>query len=89
MLAPGGRLLVALVNPPLEPMSDAIHLGSRLAGQPFYWPTRARMRTLVEGAGLRVQTQRRLYRLPAGLVFPPVLTVALRPPRREAALDRP
>ena len=89
VLAPGGRLLVALVNPPLEPMSDAIHLGSRLAGQPFYWPTRARMRTLVEGAGFRVRTQRRLYRLPAGLVFPPVLTVALRPPRREAALDRP
>jgi ubiquinone/menaquinone biosynthesis C-methylase UbiE len=79
VLAPGGRLLVALVNPPIELMSDVIHAGSRVAGQPFYWPTSARMRALVEGAGFRVQAQRRVYRLPAGLAFPPVLTVGLRP----------
>jgi SAM-dependent methyltransferase len=78
VLAPGGRLLVALVNPPVEAMSSAMYLGSRLVGQPFYWPTRERMRELVESAGFRVEEQQRLYRLPAGLLLPPVLTVAVR-----------
>ena len=78
VLAPGGRLVVALVNPPVEPMSSAMYLGSRLVGQPFYWPTRRRMRELVEAAGFRVEEQHRVFRLPAGLLFPPVLTVAVR-----------
>jgi len=79
VLAPGGRLLVALVNPPVEPMSSAMYLGSRLLGQPFYWPTRRRMRELVETAGFQVEEQQRVYRLPAGVLLPPVLTVAVRP----------
>ena len=87
VLAPGGRLLVALVNPPVAAMSDAMYLGSRLAGQPFYWPTRERLRRLVEAAGFRVEAQHRLYRLPAGFLFPPVLTVALRPVSAEPAPD--
>jgi SAM-dependent methyltransferase len=85
VLATGGRLLVGLVNPLVEPMSDAMHLGSRLVGQPFYWPTRQRMRALVEAAGFRVEAQHRVYRLPAGLVFPPVLTVAVRPDSTHAS----
>jgi ubiquinone/menaquinone biosynthesis C-methylase UbiE len=79
VLVPGGRLLVALVNPPIEALSDAMRLGSRIIGEPFYWPTRQRMRALVETAGFRVDAQRRLYRVPAGLLLPPVLTVAARP----------
>ena len=79
VLAPGGRLLVALVNPPVEPMSSAMYLGSRLVGQPFYWPTRRRMRELVQAAGFRVEEQQRVYRLAAGILLPPVLTVAVRP----------
>ena len=79
VLAPGGRLLLALVNPPVEAMSTAMYMGSRLAGQPFYWPTRQRLRALVEAAGFRVEDQRRVYRIPAGILFPPVLTVAVRP----------
>ena len=79
VLAPGGRLLVALVNPAIERVSSVMYLGSRLVGQPFYWPTRERMRALVEATGFRVQAQRRVYRLPAGLLLPPVLTVAVRP----------
>lgn len=79
VLVPGGRLLVGLVNLPAKAMSDAMHLGSRLVGQPFYWPTQQQMCTLAEAAGFRVEAQRRLYRLPAGLLFPPVLTVAVRP----------
>jgi SAM-dependent methyltransferase len=78
VLVPGGRLLVALVNPPVEGVSSVMYMGSRLVGQPFYWPTRQRMRALVEAAGFRVEDQQRVYRLPAGFLLPPELTVAIR-----------
>jgi hypothetical protein len=60
-------------------LSGIMYVGSRLVGEPFYWPTRQHMRALVEGAGFRVVAQRRVHRLPAGRLFPPVLTVAVRP----------
>jgi hypothetical protein len=34
---------------------------------------------LVEATGFRLEAQRRVYRLAAGLLLPPVLTVAVRP----------
>ena len=77
--APGGRLLVAMVNPPAEFVGRVALTGSRLAGQPFYWPTSARMREQVEAAGFRVESQRRIPRLTAAVLFPPVLTVAVHP----------
>jgi ubiquinone/menaquinone biosynthesis C-methylase UbiE len=78
VLAPGGRLLVGLVNPPFEAVSRAAEVASRLAGEPFRWPTRARMRTLFEGAGFRVEAQRWIPRLPAAVLLPPVLTIGVR-----------
>ncbi len=78
VLAPGGRLLVGLVNPPFEAVGRAAEAASRLAGAPFRWPTRARMRALFEGAGFRVESQRWIPRLPAALLLPPVLTVGVR-----------
>ena len=87
MLAPGGRLLVALVNPPLEWLSDASRLGSSLVGEPFRWPTRLAMRRMVEGAGFRVEAQRGIFRLPAPFSFPTVLTEAVR--GRDAAPAHP
>lgn len=86
VLAPGGRLLLALVNPPSQLVSEAAHLGSRLFGEPFYWPTMRQMRDRVEAAGFRVERQDRVFRLPGGLLLPPVLTVAVaRKGRRGAA----
>jgi ubiquinone/menaquinone biosynthesis C-methylase UbiE len=84
VLVPGGRLLLALVNTPAAPLSAAFHLGSRLLGEPFYWPTIGQMRQLVESAGFRIERQRRVFRLP-GFLLPPVLTCAVRPrnPPRE------
>ena len=79
VLAPGGRALVALINTPNETVREAFRTGSRLLGQPFDWPTPQRMRALFEGVGFGVETQRPLWRLPAGLLLPPVLTVAVRP----------
>ena len=77
--APKGKLLVALINPPLESVSEATHVGSRLVGEPLYWPTPERMREQVEAAGFLVQRQQPIYRLPATPLLSPVLTVAIRP----------
>lgn len=78
VLAPGGRLLLALVNTPAPLLSDVMYAGSRLVGEPFYWPTIRQMRRRVEGAGFRVERQQRIFRLP-GFLLPPVLTRAVRP----------
>jgi ubiquinone/menaquinone biosynthesis C-methylase UbiE len=79
VLKPGGRLLVSLINPPLELMSQITRAGSRMIGQPLFWPTRSRMRKQTQAAGFRVESQRQVFRLPAGMILPSVLTVAVRP----------
>ena len=79
VLAPKGRLLVSLVNPPLELMSRAGRALSDLAGEPANWPTRARLRRLLGDAGFDVESQRLVLRIPGTLLLPSVLTVARRP----------
>lgn len=79
VLAPKGRMLIALVNPSAEWLSRASRLASLVMGEPFFWPTRGRLRRHVEAAGFRVEEQRTIFRLPAPLVLPCVLTVASRP----------
>lgn len=78
VLKPGGRLLLALVNTPTTLVSEVMYAGSRLVGEPFYWPTMAQMRRRVEHAGFTVESQRRIFRVP-GFLLPPVLTRAVRP----------
>jgi SAM-dependent methyltransferase len=87
VLAPGGRLFLAMVNTPATLVSEAMYIGSRFVGEPFYWPTRQQIRRRVEAAGFRVETQRRVFRLP-GVLLPPVLTHAVRPARRRAGGGR-
>jgi len=79
VLGPDGRILLALVNPSTEWLARATRRGSRLFGEPLSWPTRARLREKIETAGFRVETQRTVFRLPAPLLLPCVLTVARRP----------
>ena len=79
VLVPGGRLLLAIVNTPNDVVRTVFQVASQVAGQPFDWPTRADMRALCEVAGFRVEAQRRVFRIPAGLTMPPVLTIAVRP----------
>ncbi|NNL64899.1 MAG: class I SAM-dependent methyltransferase [Myxococcales bacterium] len=79
VLAPGGRLLVSFVNPPFEAMSRVGGTLSRWLGEPAHWPTRGRLRTMVEEAGFEVDSQRLVLRLPATFVLPSILTVATRP----------
>ena len=78
VLKPGGTLAVALVNPRAEWLGEAAHALSTLIGQPFYWPTRERMRAMLEDAGFRVDRQRRILRLAGLVLFPGVLSVAVR-----------
>lgn len=79
VLAPGGRMLVALVNPVTESVSWMAHAGSQLANQPFWWPTRQRMRDQVASAGFRMLDQRTIARRPGRLLIPAVLTIAEKP----------
>ncbi len=79
VLAPGGRVLVSFVNPPLEAMSQLGTRISRWLGEPAHWPTRGRMRAMVERAGLQVKSQGIVLRVPATFLLPSVLTVAARP----------
>ncbi len=81
VLAPGGRVLVSLVNPPLAVMGDVAHRASRLIGEPARWPTREGMRDLLQGSGFHVESQRLVFRVPATLILPSILTTGLRPVR--------
>jgi ubiquinone/menaquinone biosynthesis C-methylase UbiE len=78
VLRPGGRLLVALVNPPVDALSRAGEVAARIAGQPAVWPSRRRMREMVEEAGFRLEQQRAVRRPPATLLLAAVLTTAVK-----------
>ena len=78
VLAPRGRLLIAFVNPSFDALSRASRVVSRWLGEPLRWPTPEVLRGQIEAAGFEVVSQRRLFRLPAPVLFPPVLTEAVR-----------
>jgi ubiquinone/menaquinone biosynthesis C-methylase UbiE len=78
VLVPNGRLMIAFVNPPAEWLSGAARLASRVLGEPARWPTRARLRSQMVAAGFHVEGQRAVFRLPAPLLLPCVLTLARR-----------
>jgi ubiquinone/menaquinone biosynthesis C-methylase UbiE len=78
VLEPSGRVLLALVNPPIEGLGQAAWWASRLVGQPFFWPTPRGMRALLVDAGFRVEEQRRLWRIPGMFLLPPVLSIGVR-----------
>jgi hypothetical protein len=75
----GGRSLIALVNPRFALLSEVTAFGSRLLGEPFYWPTSARFRRTLRSVGFRTLSQRSVGRLPGAVLFPGVLSVAQKP----------
>jgi len=79
VLAPKGRLLVALINPRAAWLSRATRLGSKLIREPLRWPTREQLHRQIEAVGFRVAAQNTVFRLPTPLLLPCVLTVAARP----------
>ena len=80
VLVPGGRVLVALINPRVRLTSRAVHAASRAVGEPAYWPTRDELQSRLQRAGFEVARQRRIFRV-AGLLLPTVLTVGVRADR--------
>lgn len=78
ILVPGGRIIVAVVNPRTAAAARVARSWFSRAGQPAYWPTRLEMRARVEATGLRVCRQSPVLRV-FGLSFPTVVTVAERP----------
>lgn len=78
VLRPGGRALVALVNVRARGTSRLAHTVSRALGEPAQWPTRDELRQRVTNAGLRVENQRRVFRV-GGVLLPTIVTVASRP----------
>ena len=76
VVRPDGLLLIAMINPRTA-------IGSRLLGEQARvlgagtWPSKARMRSMVERAGFRVTKQHRVRRL-ASVALPTVLTEAVR-----------
>jgi ubiquinone/menaquinone biosynthesis C-methylase UbiE len=76
VLQPGGRLLLTVVVPPLGLIREAAAVASRLVGQPLRWRGAADLRHVARAAGLRVERQRPIFRLPGAFLLPPVLTVA-------------
>jgi len=84
VLVPGGRLLLALINSPSTVVANVMYAGSRLMGEPFYWPTARELGEHVERAGFRVVGRERIFRLPGGLLLPAILTQASRPDNRRS-----
>ena len=84
VLAPNGRLLLAAASPPFAALADAAAAASRVIGQPFRWPTAEEVKEMIAAAGFRVDSQRRIFRLP-GVLMMPVLTVATALPGRKRA----
>ena len=78
VLRPGGRLVVTVVAPPLAAIRRLAATTSRLLGQPLRWLPAGELGRRVEAAGLRVERQRTVFRLPGALLLPPLLTVARR-----------
>jgi ubiquinone/menaquinone biosynthesis C-methylase UbiE len=76
VLAPGGHVVIALVNPHTRLESRLLDRNPLVLGT-GHWPDRRTMATMVESAGFRVLRQRRVHRA-FGIVIPTVVTVATR-----------
>ena len=77
VLAPGGRLVVAVVNPRSRAATRVAHAGSVAVGEPATWLTRSDMRDAVAAAGFDVVAQPRVRRV-GGLTIPTFVTVGVR-----------
>jgi ubiquinone/menaquinone biosynthesis C-methylase UbiE len=82
VLRPGGLFVLTAVRPALTSLGWTMEAGARLVRQPFHWPDGAELARHAARAGLRVEREERLFRLPGALLLPPVLTLARRTPVR-------
>jgi SAM-dependent methyltransferase len=78
VLRPGGVVVLTMVRPALRPLGWIIEEGARVLGQPFHWPDQEELARGAADAGLRIEREERIFRMPGALVLPPVLTLARR-----------
>lgn len=78
VLRPGGAFILTAVRPALASMGWIMEEGARVLRQPFHWPDGAELERQGARAGLRVEREERVFRLPGALLLPPVLTLARR-----------
>jgi ubiquinone/menaquinone biosynthesis C-methylase UbiE len=76
VLAPGGHVVIALVNPRTRVESRLLDVNPLVMGT-AHWPDRRSMAKMVEAAGFVVTRQRRVHRA-FGVLIPTVVTVASR-----------
>lgn len=76
VVRPGGLVLVAMINPRTDIGSGLLHRQATVLGAGT-WPTKRRMRSMVERAQFEVIKQHRVRRL-ASSALPTVLTEAVR-----------
>jgi ubiquinone/menaquinone biosynthesis C-methylase UbiE len=82
VLRPGGIFVLTVVRPALASLGWIMETGARAVRQPFHWPDAAELGRHAARAGLRIEHEERLFRLPGALLLPPVLTLARRTPVR-------
>lgn len=76
VLRPGGRLLLALVNPRFALTGQVVGLVARWLREPFRWPTQSELQDELEKAGFQVDDQVRVFRVPGLVLLPSVLTIS-------------
>lgn len=82
VLRPGGVFVLTVVRPALTSLGWIMEAGARVLRQPFHWPDSAELARHAARAGLRIEHEERVFRLPGALLLPPVLTLARRTPVR-------
>lgn len=82
VLRPGGVFVLTAVRPALASLGWIMEAGARVLRQPFHWPDGAELARHAARAGLRVEHEERVFRLPGALLLPPMLTLARRTPVR-------
>jgi ubiquinone/menaquinone biosynthesis C-methylase UbiE len=78
VLRRGGVLILTVVRPRLGLLGRILEEGARLVGQPFHWSDGVELARRAARAGLRVEREEHVFRLPGALLLPPVLTLARR-----------
>lgn len=84
VLRPGGVFVLTVVRPILGVLGRIIEQGGHVLRQPFHWPEGAELAGAAADAGLRVEREDRVFRMPGALLLPPVLTLARRTSARAA-----
>ena len=86
VLRPEGAFVLTVVRPVLGMLARIIEESARVLRQPLHWPDGEELARAAADAGLHVEREERVFRLPGALLLPPVLTLARRRPARRLGI---